>query len=239
MAPRSLTLREMEELCEKTTTSRFLTPKETYEKMRASGEQGSVGPALFFKLPCDCRLCTEQWWTVEEQREWIHQMYTGYLNDEAAALTARQLRNDIFGGFDFARSVMMAHGNQIKNWWLKKSNTKRRSFLKQLRPGMIDSEATLMDISMFEDVMETRRHREALLHPYLNLKTFSTDGTTLLNLLHHRVYNAPESWVPFDNYQLFPAWRTGSLEEKYNFGCVTMYGKAYGEWKLFDKVEGV
>ncbi len=89
------------------------------------------------------------------------------------------------------------------------------------------------------DAIPIRQYRETFLLPYMTLETLSKDGPKLLRLLYRRVAHMPEEWVTFDNRQLLLGWFAGAFEEKFNAGCITMYGKSFGRWSPFNKAAGM
>lgn len=219
--------------------STLLTPTEMYERAKATGETHWKGALAVFTIPCDCLDCAEQYRSVDEQGGDVHCLYADEVSDTTAARLAGQPSTAIFDDLKVTRSAITSHGELINKRWQKKSNTKRKSFLKELRPDMIESENVFMDvINECPDAMSTRKYRQALLLPYLNVNSLSKDGSRMLRLVHHRIRHHPEDWVPFDNRQLLPGWHAGTFEEKFNSGCVTMFGEAYGEWKPFSRSDG-
>ncbi|KAL8836359.1 MAG: hypothetical protein Q9170_002932 [Blastenia crenularia] len=143
----------------------------------------------------------------------------------------------MYDDLQIVSSASMAYAGLLQTRWIKKSNTKRRTYLKYLRPAMYESQNTHLDIHMTKtcDAMSTRQYHDAFLLPYLTIETLSVDSSRLLRLLHHRVAHTPEAWVSFDNRQILAGWLAGIFEEKFNAGSIVMFGKAYGKWTKFDR----
>ncbi|KAL8692228.1 MAG: hypothetical protein Q9218_002704 [Villophora microphyllina] len=233
--PIALYVKSSEELL---STGIGLTPEEIHQIMIKTGASRVYGPLNIWVPQCACEPCEDQYVSVKNQTQGRPEfLYYCPITDAAAATLARQLRENIFDNLDLTRSQMDQRGNLIQERWLRKSNTKRRTFLKRLRPTMIESENAVMDIiySLAESAMSTREHRESLLLPYLNVDTLARDGLRLLRLLHYRTSHHPEVWAHYDSSQLQAGWSHGSFAERGIPGCITMHGKSYGEWKPFDK----
>lgn len=105
---------------------------------------------------------------------------------------------------------------------------------------MAEHESTMLDIisEVQEEQILLQQHRETFLLPYMNIETLSKDGSRLLRLLFHRVKHLPEEFVTFDNRQLLTGWHIGAFEERFNPGCVIMYGPSLGRWKTFSATDG-
>ena len=220
----------------------FLTLQEAAERdmrMTAARSRIRTGPIQIYQLSCECMICREQSRTVSQQRDGLELSYTGCLTDSEAAALARSFRERLFADLRVVRSALRSEEDMIRRFWLKKSNTKRRALLRKLRPHMGDSHDAFDGLQTIDETtMLTWQFRETLLLPYLTVENISIDGTRLLRLLHYRGFHTPEQWVAFDNRQLREGWRTGMLDEKFNDGCITIHGEAYGIWKSFDEEAG-
>jgi len=196
-------------------------------------------PTRVYQLPCDCPVCAQQLQVVSKQKSEMAFAYTGRLSDQEAAALARKFVESLFTDLEHVRTALRSGEELLRRRWLKKSNTKRKTFLKELRPNMCESHDPFNETQiMCGKTITTWGHRDTILLPYMTIETFSKDGTKLLRLLHHRVSDAPESWVTFDNHQILPAWLSGAFEESFNGGCITMHGGTYGTWNTFDKAAG-
>lgn len=56
-----------------------------------------------------------------------------------------------------------------------------------------------------------KEHHDTLLLPWMTLDMLKGEAK-VLQLLHHRISNAPEEWVTFDNYQILRGWQVGNFE---------------------------
>lgn len=209
----------------------------TEKRMRATEVHSArrTVPNQVYQLPCDCRVCAQQLRAVSKQQSETAFVYTGRLSDSEAAALARKFAESLFADLEHVRTALRSGEELIRRRWLKKSNTKRKTFLKELRPSMCESHDPFNETQiMCGKTITTFGHRDTLLLPYLTIEVFSKDGTKLLRLLHHRVSDAPEAWVTFDNRQILPGWLSGAFEENFNGGCITMHGETYGTWNPFD-----
>lgn len=222
-------------------SSEVLTPTEMYRRAKAAGKTVWKGPHLVYTLPCDCLGCAMQCRSVDEQRVSMDFLYEGSMTESETAALSRGFCTSVFEDLQNVRSVLHRHGDLIHKRWLKKSNTKRKTYLKQLRPNMYESHHTSLDLQINKcvDAIPIRQYRETFLLPYMTLETLSKDGPKLLRLLYRRVAHMPEEWVTFDNRQLLLGWFAGAFEEKFNAGCITMYGKSFGRWSPFNKAAGM
>lgn len=217
----------------------FLTPAEMYQKAKAAGQTTWEGAVPIITPPCDCLECAEQYRSVDEQSTKFHCLYAGTIKGSEAISQCQRFCTSLIDDLQLVRSVLISHEELIQKRWLKKSNTKRKAFLKQVRPTMYESENAFMEIqTKCPDAFSTRQYRGTFLLPYLTVDALSKDGSRLLRLMHHRMCNAPEAWVTFDNRQILAGWLAGSFEEKFNSGCITLYGSSYGDCKPFDKAAG-
>ena len=208
-------------------------------RIEAAHKKGKTGPVQIYQIPCDCALCMKQLRTVHEQENEIGLSYTGQLSKAETVATARNFSHHLIADLRIVQSALRSHEELIRTSWLRKSNTKRKAWLKRLRPNMGDDHDAYEGTQMSDaSTLWTWEFRETLLLPYLTVETLSKDPTRLLRLLHYRSFYPPEDWVPFDNRQLHEGWRSGFLEEKYNDGCITMYGENYGSWNQFNKTAG-
>ncbi|KAL8945974.1 MAG: hypothetical protein Q9222_007569 [Ikaeria aurantiellina] len=217
--------------------SSFLTPTKMYQNGIETNQETWTGPVKIFSPPCDCLECGEQFRSIDEQATKIFCVYAGQLsNSEASALSCRfctRLLEDL----QSVLSGLRPHAEVIQKRWIKKSNTKKRAFIKHLRPEMHESQNAFLDIHMTKarDALSTRRYGDAFLLPYLTMETLCTDSSRMLRVLHHRTAHTPEAWVPFDNRQILAGWLAGTFEERFNAESIVMFGKAYGKWMPFDK----
>lgn len=216
-----------------------LTPTERYEKAKAAGQETWSGSLGVYKPPCDCLECAEQYRSVDEQWSAIHCLYAGSMTGSEATALSRKFCTSLLVDLQVVRSFLQQHGELINKRWLKKSNTKRKSYLKQLRPNMYESQNSFLDIHMDKctDAMSTRQYRETFLVPYMTIETLSKDGPKLLRMIYQRIAHTPEELVTFDNRQILSGWHAGVFEEKFNAGCITLYGKSYGKWSPFNKTD--
>lgn len=199
------------------------------------------GSEIIFKPPCPCEECSEQYIPPKKQQVGLpHWFYTGTLDDVWADLLARKFCLEIFEHLHLVRNTVLSHGRLVQRRWLKKSNTKRKSFLKQLRPEMIENEKAVLDMNneFLMDPTLSQNHRKTFMLPYLNIETLSKDGSRMLRLVHYRVSHHPADWAPFDNQQLLSGWFLGAFTEEFNSGCMTISREEYGVWKPFDGAKG-
>lgn len=209
----------------------------TERRMRAAEVHGAkrTVPNQVYQLLCDCQVCAQQLRVVSKQQSETAFMYTGRLSDSEAAALARKFAESLFADLEHVRAALQSGEQLIRRRWLKKSKT----FLKELRPNMCESHDPFNETQiMCGKTIGTFSHRDTLLLPYLTIEVLSKDETKLLRLLHHRVSEAPEAWVTFDNHQILPGWLSGAFEEKFNEGCITMHGETYGTWNLFNIAAG-
>ena len=197
-------------------------------------------PEQIFQIPCECLTCIEQYYFVPGQKERIEFRYTGELSVPAVAALSRKFCTSIFEDLQAIRSKIYSHGSIIQRRWKKKSNTKRKSILKKLRPNMHESEDAFLDVLLrdCDNPIAARKYRTVFLLPYISVDTLSKDGSRILRLLHYRASHLPEEWVTFDNRQLLAGWAEGALEQKFGPGCICMYGGSYGQWRAFSEVDG-
>lgn len=221
-------------------SSEVLTPTEIHRRVIAAGKTAWKGPLKVYNRPCDCLICEMQYRSVDDQKSKIDCSYEGSMTVSETATLSRGFCTSMFEDLWIVQSVLHRHGDLIQKRWLKKSNTKRKAYLKQLRPNMDESEHTSLVFQAFKfiNAIPIRQFRETFLLPYMTLETLSKDGPKLLRLLYQRVAHMPEEWVTFDDRQLLSGWLVGAFEEKFNAGCITMYGKSYGRWSLFNETSG-
>lgn len=134
-------------------------------------------------------------------------------NAEVAPL-ARQRCTSILCDLEFARATMASNGALVQRRWLKKSDTKRKAFLKQMRPVMAEIESEMLDVinGVEEEFILLQQHRETFILPHMNIETLSKDGSRLLRLLSYRIKYLPESCVTFDNRPLLTGWHLGAFK---------------------------
>ena len=209
-------------------------------KARATRNMEWKAPEQIFQLPCECRTCTEQYYIVPGQKQRVEFRYTGELSVSAVAALSRTFCTSIFEDLQAIRLKVYSHGSIIQKRWKKKSNTKRKAFLKRLRPNMYDNEDAFLDVVLHEceNPIAARKYRTVCLLPYISVDTLSKDSSRLLRLLHYRASHLPDEWVTFDNRQIIAGWAEGVLEQQFNSGCICMYGKSYGQWRPFSEVDG-
>lgn len=220
------------------------TPFNPFEASLAIVKANAVIPAepgtlQVFVPPCECPTCLDQWRSIEEQPQRAQYLYPGVVTDAKTAALSREFCTSIFEDLQKVDSILRLQGDPLRKRWLKKTNTKRKAYLQQLRPNMWVSQTAFLDIGMTTSHdLENRQYRETFLLPWLTVETLARDGSKLLRLLENRVVHPPEAWVPFDNRQLEAGWTLGALEERFNAGCIDMYGKSYGRYRDFDKASG-
>jgi hypothetical protein len=72
--------------------------------------------------------------------------------------------------------------------------------------------------------------------PYWSTAIMKANPSVLLSLLHHRVYNSPAEWAPFDSHQFKQAWAHGRFDLQYcGKYCVVMHGVDYGKLVPWNK----
>ena len=128
-------------------------------------------PEQIFQIPCECIMCIEQYHSVPAQKQRVEFRYTGELSVSAAAALSRKSCTSIFDDLQVIRSNIYSHGSTIQNRWRKKSNTKRRTFLKRLRSDMPDGEDAFLDVvlSKCDNPIAAREYRTVCLLPYISV----------------------------------------------------------------------
>ncbi len=159
-------------------SSEVLTPTEMDRRAKAAGKTVCKGPHLVYTLPCDCLGCVMQYRSVDEQRVSMDFLYEGSMTESETAALSRGFFTSVFEDLQNVRSVLHRHGDLIHKRWLKKSNTKRKTYLKQLRPNMYESHHTSLDLQITKcvDAIPIRQYRETFLLPYMTFETLSKDG---------------------------------------------------------------
>jgi len=167
-------------------SSELLSPTEMYRRAKAAGKTRWKGPIKVYKLPCDCLGCAKQYLPVDEQQSKIKSVYAGSMSGTETAALSRRFCTSLFEDLQVVRSTLYGHGESIHRRWLKKSNTKRKTYLKHLRPDMYENQNTFMDIQMDKcvDPISTRQYRNTFLtalHDYRSLfqgRIKATSSTT-------------------------------------------------------------
>lgn len=168
-------------------SSKILTPAPIYELGKASGTSTWAAPVCIYQVPCDCLVCAEQLRSPAEQQGNILHMYAGGMTGSEVTALSRQFCERLLADLQEIQSILGKHEQLIQKRWLKKSNTKRKAHLKQVRPNMHEGQNALMDtVNACPDGMSTRQYRELFLLPYMTVDTLSKDGTRLLRLLYYR-----------------------------------------------------
>ena len=145
----------------------YSTAVESFLKANEAGKHSWNGPVEVFSPPCDCRLCGDQFFSIEFQGRRIELLYAGEISTSSIAMLARQYCTNMFEDLQQVRSTLNFHGDMIQKRWGNKSETKRRSHLKQLRPEMYESENPLLDVLLKQgvDPFSARKYRKTFLLP--------------------------------------------------------------------------
>ena len=113
---------------------------EFYGRAKAAGKETWISPTAVFKPPCECLECAEQYRSVEEQSTGArHLRYTGDTSNAQVATSSRRYCESLFADLQAIRSAPSRHEELIQKRWLKKSNAKRKHYLRGLRLGMYES----------------------------------------------------------------------------------------------------
>ncbi|KAK0236585.1 hypothetical protein EDD85DRAFT_577951 [Armillaria nabsnona] len=161
-----------------------------------------------------------------------------FLTVEEVSEVADDFRKALFDKWDSLGSIMAIHENSIRKRWSRRTQTKRRSLLKELRIPIPDKHAP--EVDLFEKLSTGRAlggqlsdARDAFLSPFLNVEDLTSgNGENLLGLLHYRTRLLPSEFSQFDLQCLHFGIVSGAIKRVFTPDC-TMVGiggrESYGQ----------
>ncbi|PBK70400.1 hypothetical protein ARMSODRAFT_1003543 [Armillaria solidipes] len=127
-----------------------------------------------------------------------------FLTVEEVSEVADDFRKALFDKWDGLGSIMAIHENSVRKRWSRRTQTKRRSLLKELGIPIPDKHAP--EVDLFEKLGtggarggQLSDARDAFLSPFLNVEDLTSgNGENFLGLLHYRTRLLPSEFSQFD-----------------------------------------
>ncbi|KAK0462925.1 uncharacterized protein EV420DRAFT_1521647 [Desarmillaria tabescens] len=186
----------------------------------------------------------QSWSNPEDVKHIFMDMVPAYVRPEKfftveeVSNIADDHRKSLFDKWDSLGSIMAIHETSIRKRWIKRTQTKRRSLLKELGIPIPDRHAP--EVDLFEKLSrggarggQLSDARDAFLSPFLNAEDLTSgNGENLLGLLHYRSHLLPSEFSQFDLECLNFGIVSGAIKRVYAPDC-TMIGiggrESYGQ----------
>jgi hypothetical protein len=195
----------------------------------------NTGNVTILAPPCECRECSQQYYTRKAQH-WRHTRYLGIQEAAEAQDFLDKKVTQIRENQQYLRDAISKHGNTILGRWKKKSRARRTECLVRALPTIEERRWAIFNyhyqVPASKNVDDIRK---TYLLPYLSLEDLQTDPMRLLSLLHHRAWCDLDEWILFDIRQTKTGWERGRLLMKYCPQSVVMYGPEYGKLADWDE----
>ena len=191
-----------------------------------------------FRPPCECQYCQLQYGNHRSTCG-VDLTYIGHVDWETIAVLAHMDMESIRRDIEKMRLMVETRGDLLADRWCR-NRTVRKKILLRVNERLYPTRSPLLrQMSPISDLRPEDISKKVVtwLLPYLNVENLVEDASNLPKLIHHRINSEPADWVPFDNVQLYEAWRHGLVPECSAEGCIKMYGKEMGTWQPFNSDE--
>ena len=191
-----------------------------------------------FRPPCECQNCQLQYGNHRSTCG-VDLTYIGHVDWETIAGLADMDMKLIRRNIAKMRLMVETCGDILADRWCR-NRTGRKKTLWRVDERLYPTRSPLIrQTSPISDLRPEDASKKVVtwLLPYLNVESLIEDASNLLKLIHHRIKSEPTDWVPFDNVQIYQAWRYGLIPKLSAEGCIKMYGKDMGTWQPFNSYE--
>ena len=191
-----------------------------------------------FRPLCECQYCQLQYGNHRSTCG-IDLFYIGHFERETITARAYEYMDYTRKIIEKMRLMVETNGDLLAD--IRCTNRRvQKEILLRVDESLYRTRSPLLhQLSSVSDLREADVYKNILtwLLPYLNIENLVEDASNLPKLIHHRINSEPADWVPFDNVQLYEAWRHGLVTESSAEGCIKMYGKEMGTWQPFNSDE--